>query len=55
MKPHFHHWLTDHAQDHFGFLQKHRNVNVPALSMTGWYDQQIGTIKQFTGMTEPTA
>ena len=50
MKPHFHHWLTDHAQDHFGFLQKHHNVNVPALSMTGWYDQQIGTIKQFTGM-----
>ena len=51
MKPHFHHWLTDHAQDHFGFLRKHHNVNVPVLSVTGWYDQQIGTIKHFTGMT----
>ncbi len=50
MKPHFHHWLSDHAQDHFGFLQKHKKVNVPVLSVTGWYDQQIGTIKHFTGM-----
>ncbi len=50
--PHFRYWLSDHAQDHFGFLQKHKDVNVPVLSVTGWYDQQIGTIKQFTGMVE---
>ena len=24
---------------------------MPVLSITGWYDQQIGTIKHFTGMT----
>lgn len=49
--PHFRYWLEDHAQDHFGFLQQHKQVNVPVLSVTGWYDQQIGTIKHFTGMT----
>ncbi len=45
-------WLDDHASDHFGFLEKHRDVDVPVLHMTGWYDQQIGTIKHFTGMVE---
>lgn len=49
--PHFRYWLEDHTLDHFGFLQKHQDVNVPVLSVTGWYDQQIGTIKHFTGMT----
>lgn len=49
--PHFRYWLADHTLDHFGFLQQHQNVNVPVLSVTGWYDQQIGTIKQFTGMS----
>ncbi len=49
--PHFRYWLEDHARDHFGFLQQHKQVNVPVLSVTGWYDQQIGTIKHFTGMT----
>ena len=43
-------WLSDHATDHFRFLEKHKEVEVPVLSMTGWYDQQIGTIKHFTGM-----
>ena len=50
--PHFRYWLADHTQDHFGFLQKHHQVNVPVLSVTGWYDQQIGTIKHFTGMVK---
>ena len=50
MKPHFRRWLEDHATDHFGFLEKHRRVDVPALTTTGWYDQQIGAIKNFTGM-----
>ena len=49
---HWRRWLADHTTDFFGFLEKHRQVAVPALSTTGWYDQQIGTIKHFTGMRE---
>ncbi|MAG36843.1 MAG: hypothetical protein CL878_11460 [Dehalococcoidia bacterium] len=52
MGRHFRGWLADHTTDYFGFLDRHRQVEVPALSTTGWYDQQIGTIKQFTGMRE---
>ena len=48
---HWRRWLADHATDFFRYLDKHRQVEVPALSITGWYDQQIGTIKHFTGMT----
>ena len=47
---HWRSWLSDHASDHFGFLEHHRDVAVPALTTTGWYDQQIGAIKNFTGM-----
>ena len=47
---HWRRWLADHASDHFGFLERHREVAVPALTTTGWYDQQIGAIKHFTGM-----
>ena len=43
-------WLADHATDHFGFEAKHREMDVPALTTTGWYDQQIGAIKNFTGL-----
>ena len=52
MHAHWRRWLGDHASDHFGFLEKHKEVDVPVLHMTGWYDQQIGTIKHFTGMVE---
>ncbi|MDA0748458.1 MAG: CocE/NonD family hydrolase, partial [bacterium] len=52
MGRHWRRWLEDHATDHFKFLEKHKEVDVPVLNMTGWYDQQIGTIKQFTGMVE---
>ena len=47
---HWRSWLADHASDHFGFLGHHHDVAVPALTTTGWYDQQIGAIKNFTGM-----
>ncbi len=47
---HWRRWLKDHATDHFGFLETHCQVDVPILTMTGWYDQQIGAIKNFTGM-----
>jgi len=50
MGRHWRRWLEDHATDHFGFLDKHCQIDVPALCLTGWYDQQIGTIKHFTGM-----
>jgi len=49
---HFRKWLEDHTGDHFRFLEKHQHVNVPVLSVTGWYDQQIGGIRHFTGMVE---
>ncbi len=52
MGEHWRSWLADHTTDFFGFPEKHRRVAVPALNITGWYDQQIGTIKQFTGMRE---
>jgi putative CocE/NonD family hydrolase len=52
MKPYFLHWLQNHTTDFFGFTEKHKNIGVPVYSLTGWYDQQIGTIKQYLGMTE---
>ena len=52
MGPHWRRWLENHNVDHFRFLEKHREVNVPILSMTGWYDQQVGNIKHFTGMVQ---
>ena len=45
-------WLEDHAVDNIGHLDRHRDVSVPALTTTGWYDQQIGAIRHFTGMRE---
>jgi putative CocE/NonD family hydrolase len=45
-------WLADHATDHFGLEAKHQEMDVPALTTTGWYDQQIGAIKNFTGLRE---
>ena len=50
MGNHWRKWLEDHGTDHFGFEAKHSQINVPALMTTGWYDQQIWTIKHFTGM-----
>lgn len=47
----FRRWLQNHTTDFFRFQQKHSQVSVPALTTTGWYDQQIGAIKHFTGMT----
>ena len=48
--PHFRRWLTDHATDHFRFEAKHRDIEVPALITTGWYDQQIESIKHLNSM-----
>ncbi len=48
-------WLRDHATDHFGFSEKHQRVAAPALITTGWYDQQIGATRHFTGMRRNAA
>ncbi len=50
MGGHWRRWLDDHTTDHFRFQERHAEVDVPVLSTVGWYDQQIGTIQQFTGM-----
>jgi putative CocE/NonD family hydrolase len=42
--------LRETVKDHFAHEGRHKDVNVPVLSGTGWYDQQVGTIKQFVGM-----
>ncbi|MEM9682607.1 MAG: CocE/NonD family hydrolase [Pseudomonadota bacterium] len=42
--------LRDTVRDHFAHEARHKDVDVPVLSGTGWYDQQLGTIKQFAGM-----
>lgn len=52
MGQHWRAWLEDHATDHFRFQEKHREIDIPVLSISGWYDQQIGTIKQFSGMVK---
>lgn len=52
MAKHWRSWLEDHAVDNIGHLDRHRDVSVPALTTTGWYDQQIGAIRHFTGMRE---
>ena len=44
--------LRDTVKDHFHHHERHKDVDVPVLSATGWYDQQVGTIKHFTGMTQ---
>ena len=53
--PHWRKWLNDHATDHFGFEGKHRSMAVPTLTQTGWYDQQVMSIKNFTGLKENAA
>ncbi|MCE2458660.1 MAG: CocE/NonD family hydrolase [Dehalococcoidia bacterium] len=52
MGKHWRSWLKDHAVDNFKFMDRHKDVSVPALTTTGWYDQQIGAIKHFTGMRQ---
>ena len=52
MGKHWRSWLEDHAVDNIGHLEQHQHISVPALTTTGWYDQQIGAIRQFNGMRE---
>lgn len=50
--PNWRNKLAHLNQDMFGFLEKHRDIEVPALITTGWFDQQNPAIKNFTGMME---
>lgn len=50
MHEYWHRLLRETVKDHFAHEARHKDVDVPALSGTGWYDQQVGTIKQFSGM-----
>ena len=52
MAQHWRRWLVDHTTDHFGFEAKHKRMAVPALTQTGWYDQQIMSTKNFTGLQQ---
>ncbi len=52
MGGHWRHWLDNHHVDNFGFEAKHKDIEVPALAATSWYDQQIGSIKNFTGIRD---
>ena len=47
---HFRRWLADHQTDHLDLESQHGKIEIPALITTGWYDQQIGSIRHFTGM-----
>lgn len=53
--PNWRKWLDDHATDHFGFEAKHRNMTVPTLTQTGWYDQQIMAVKNYTSLKKNAA
>ena len=44
--------LRETVKDHFHHHKRHKDVDVPVLTGTGWYDQQVETIKHFTGMTK---
>ena len=44
--------LRETVKDHFHHHERHKDVDVPVLTATGWYDQQVETIKHFTGMTQ---
>ena len=52
MGQHWRRWQADQATDHFKIEEKHSEVEVPVLGIAGWYDQQIGIFKNFTGMIE---
>ncbi len=42
--------LENSKRDHFQHEKRHKDIDVPVLNGTGWYDQQVGTIKHFNGM-----
>jgi putative CocE/NonD family hydrolase len=44
--------LRETVKDHFHHHTRHKDVDVPVLCGTGWYDQQVGTVKHFVGMKE---
>ena len=52
---HWRKWLGERGKDNFDFLTKLRKNEVPALIVTGWFDQQVNALKLFSGMSENAA
>ena len=48
----FQKFLRNQNIEFWGFDKRHREVNVPALSITGWHDRDIRATDHFTGMRE---
>jgi len=42
--------LRETVNDHFYHEKRHKDVDVPVLCGTGWYDQQVWTIRHFVSM-----
>ncbi len=43
-------WLDHHHEDRFNFCERHGEVDVPVLHITGWADRLVLTVDHFTGM-----
>ncbi len=43
-------WLDHQHIDSFNFCERHKDVDVPVLHMTGWHDRLSLTVDHFTGM-----
>lgn len=48
----FRHYLRHQNVEYWRFPAAHSQVNVPAMSITGWYDRLIGAIDHFVGMRQ---
>ena len=45
-------YLHHQTRETWHFLDKHTQIDTPALSITGWYDRLVGTIDQYQGMVQ---
>lgn len=48
----FRDYLQKQDVEYWRFPEAHREVDVPVLGITGWYDRLIGTIDHFAGMRQ---
>ena len=46
----WHYWLDHHHEDIFDFQNRHGEVDVPVLHVTGWHDRLVLTVDHFAGM-----
>jgi hypothetical protein len=45
-------YLHHQNVEYWDFYERHSQVDVPALGITGWYDRLIGTIDHYNGMRQ---